>query len=167
MKTAAVVSDTHGNMELMDKIIAFIQEHHGADIVFHLGDSYTDGLYMNGNMDIECRTVPGIYCDEYENPEVPNILEEDLFGKKSAFVHDITDCSCVSDYDIVFHGHTHIPALEMEEGTYVINPGHLKEHISKGTAYSYIVLTYNGAFIECEWYHPDERPVLCRKEQVE
>jgi predicted phosphodiesterase len=166
MKTIAVVSDTHGNRELMDRIIAFIQGHHGSDTVFHLGDSYTDGLYMNENMDIECRTVPGIYCDAYEDPEVPNIMEEDLFGKKCAFVHDISDCS-VTDYDVVFHRHTHIPSFKMEDGTFVINPGHLKEHVSKGMAYSYIILTYNGAFIECEWYHPDQTPILCRREQVE
>lgn len=168
MEKVAVISDTHGNREMMDRVISFIREVHDADMMFHLGDSYKDGLYMQQRLDIECRIVPGIYCDEYGDPEIPSICEQEVCGKNILLVHDICDCKDPSCFDIVFCGHTHIADLEKREGARIINPGHLKEHVSKGRAYSYGILKKEGSEAEIifEWYHPYEKPVLCRRETV-
>ena len=167
MNTIAVISDTHGNRELMDKVISFIKNVHNADMMFHLGDSYADGVYMQDKLGITSFIVPGIYCDEYTDTHIPNVAEENICGKKVGLVHSMKDCKDLGGYDIICCGHTHIPALEEHNGTFIINPGHLKENNSKGRAYSYSVLKKNDSGIILEWYHPCEAPILCRREILE
>ena len=167
MQTIAVISDTHGNRGLMDKVISFIKSIHRADAMFHLGDSYADGIYMKEQLSIKSIVVPGIYCDEYGDIHIPNVAEEEICGKQTALVHCLKDCKELKDYDIVFCGHTHIPDIAEKDGTLIINPGHLKEEFSKGRAYSYGLLKIKDSKLIFEWYHPCETPILCRREVLE
>ena len=167
MQTIAIISDTHGNRELMDSVISFINTIHRADTLFHLGDSYADGIYMKEQLSIESIVVPGIYCDEYGDIHIPNIVEQEICGRKTALVHSVGDCKQLKAFDVVFCGHSHIPDITEEDGTLIINPGHLKEDISKGRACSYGLLKTEDTKLIFEWYHPCEKPVLCRREILE
>ena len=167
MNNIVVISDTHGNRKMMDKVVSFVNTVHSADMMFHLGDSYADGIYMKEKLSIESIVVPGIYCDEYSDMHIPNIAEEEICGKKTALVHSVGDCKELNDYDVVLCGHTHIPDIEEKNGAFIINPGHLKEDVSIGRAFSYGLLRIEASKLVFEWYHPYETPILCRRETLE
>lgn len=160
-----IVSDTHGNGEYMEKVSGFLKEVHNVDLILHLGDSYGDGKTMLQQGEVEGVVVPGIYCDEYNEDTVDNIVTREYLGKRICCVHSIKDYRTVSDkHDIVFCGHTHIPSIEKSDNMYIINPGHLKEAVSKGYAPTYGILRQEEGKLIFEWYHPAEKPELCRKE---
>ena len=76
-----VISDTHGNTGYMERVCAFLTQIHKIDRIFHLGDSYKDGLRMCDSMSVEGVTVPGIYCEEYKGSETANVVVEECLDR--------------------------------------------------------------------------------------
>ena len=116
-----VVSDTHGNYDLLQKIYL---KHQDAKYFFHLGDSELPENYLFPFLIIKGN------CDYFLNaPEKLTINYE--FGKahlehgnKIPFI--IFDSYVKSlDVDYFFYGHTHQKSFEIVGKTYVFNPGSL------------------------------------------
>lgn len=132
-----VMSDTHGNLEFMFHATDALVREHGATVLFHLGDDYRDAesLRRAGH---EVRAVPGLWCPEYERNRVPRRLLEHFDGVSIACAHALEEITG-SDRrsDILLHGHTHRPAIQERDHSIVFNPGHLKEHRSRGQIASY------------------------------
>ena len=160
----AVVSDTHGNTVYMDRVLGFIQDIHKVKLLLHLGDSYADGTYMLRESGLVGAVVPGIYCDEYHDSGFPNVIRQECGEWCLLMVHALKDYpGSGAEVNMVLYGHTHVAACENKAGIYYINPGHLKEEVSKGQAPSYGILD-TGEETIFEWYHPYKQPVLCRRE---
>ena len=168
-ESALVVSDTHGNTSLMERVTRWASAVHGVRRLFHLGDSYRDGRAMLGAGGLEGFVVPGIYCEEYTRSDVPNVITVELAGKKVRLVHALEDAEKSGEgrIDIVLFGHTHVPGVEKRGETWYVNPGHLKPGFSKGRAPSYGLLRRAEGKLVFEWYHPGtDAPVPCRLETL-
>lgn len=129
MKNIIVLSDTHGNLSAIEKLLPLMER---CDYVFHLGDCFTDILPFSGQLGDKLIFVRG-NCDmrsaqkqavvEIEGKKIL-LTHGDDFGVKGgltklAYYAQETGCNAV------FYGHTHQASLDEEEGIIYLNPGAL------------------------------------------
>lgn len=144
MKTAVVISDTHGHKENLAAISRVLDE---ADYIFHLGDGrfdmreleekYPEKVYsFKGNCDlcgglreaeIEIEGVKIFAChgDMYRVKSDPFTLAEEA-KKRGATV--------------ALYGHTHNAAIEEVNGVTLVCPGTMKFPLYAGGTYAYLVI---------------------------
>ncbi len=136
-----VVSDTHGNRKGMALLAERLKALKVA-VVLHLGDDYKDISTLQ-DAGFKVIAVPGAFCPEYAQAQVPNRPVVELEGVKLLLSHTPQrhKCDLKDDPDPqapppkvkgVLYGHTHTPALEKRRGILWVNPGHLMNRIDKG-----------------------------------
>ena len=140
-----VMSDSHGNAEAVQKVVA---QNPDADGFYHLGDGWRDFAFLSPEQGVFCIGVKG-NCDYSSN--LPQKDVRTLDGVRIAAVHG-EDFHGISDAvllavkyqaKVVLHGHTHIPSIDFVNGVFVICPGTLKY----GDVQTYAVLKIeNGTF---------------------
>ncbi|HNR35423.1 MAG TPA: metallophosphoesterase family protein [Candidatus Hydrogenedentes bacterium] len=135
-----VMSDTHGNTDLMRSVAASMARLFSAEIIFHLGDDYRDAVELS-QAGYDVRMVPGLWCPEYHDARIPRRIHETFDGVTVAGVHAEKDLRHIERAaDIVLTGHTHKPNLAILGRTFYINPGHLTARIHRGQPASYAVI---------------------------
>jgi putative phosphoesterase len=129
MKLYIVVSDTHGYLSGIKKIISQYPQAHG---LIHLGDYYKDALVLKNEFPhLEYASVPG-NCDYVLN--APRELFLEVGGKRLLLTHGHHDNvkngtsrletrALNGGFDAVLFGHTHVPCYKMVSTVHVINPG--------------------------------------------
>ncbi len=146
-----VVSDSHGEKENLKNLSRIIKEENISTII-HLGDDYDDAeLLIDEGITIE--RVPGVFSAYYTEKDVPNRKVIEFEGWKFLLTHtkerhsndmpdDIPPENFVKDgtVNIVLYGHSHVPAIGIENNVYLMNPGHLKSGDKRGFEPSYAVL---------------------------
>ena len=127
-----VVSDTHGNRELLLRARAILVEREEIDRAYHLGDDYSDAEWML-DWNVPVVTVPGFYCPEYAGGSVPRSVRERVAGRLHVLVHspDSLPAGELARADVLFCGHTHRYELAREGGLTRVNPGHMKSGVHK------------------------------------
>jgi len=123
-----VMSDSHGNAEAVEKVIA---KNPDADGFYHLGDGWRDFAFsslqpgvipigVRGNCDMGCelphkdvRTIDGVKIAAVHGEDFHGLAGAVLFGTKEKA-------------KVVLHGHTHIPNIEFVNGVFIVCPGTLK-----------------------------------------
>ena len=127
MKKLIILSDTHGNTSVIDKIL----KSNNYDIAIHAGDYECDVNYMIKNFDY---FVKG-NCDvSNQKSELFFELENKKFNLQHGHLlgtyEDLDDNIYMSDIinklnvDIIIHGHTHITKItKLDNGKYIVNPG--------------------------------------------
>jgi putative phosphoesterase len=144
-----VVSDTHGNREGMLRLADRLR-YLGVSTVLHLGDDYQD-MDTLAQAGLEVIGVPGLYCPEYRDPDIPNRRVVELGGLKLLLTHTqaLTGYDSPEDpdpelacyeVDVVLFGHTHAPRLAERQGVIWINPGHLRHRTDRGHPPSFALL---------------------------
>ncbi len=127
-----VLSDTHGNVELMHNAVVLL-DGLGATRYFHLGDNYgdCDALIAEG---YQVDRVPGIYATEYIEHTVPRKLKIKVDGVRFVLAHSEHDITTfdLDEADVVCVGHTHVYEVRDDVDRILVNPGHLKGPDSKG-----------------------------------
>ncbi|HEX72046.1 MAG TPA: hypothetical protein ENN65_01885 [Candidatus Hydrogenedentes bacterium] len=132
-----VISDTHGNLAMMQDVATALTQEHGAELILHLGDDYADALALR-DAGFPVRMAPGLWCPEYRNPRVPKLIMETFEG--------VTIACCHADQDlrgparqaaIIAMGHTHTAEIRRVGRTVFFNPGHLKAAAHRGRPASY------------------------------
>ncbi|MBQ7164250.1 MAG: metallophosphoesterase [Clostridia bacterium] len=129
MKTIAVLSDTHGNYDAIEKIMPVLES---CDFVAHLGDRFTDMQPYKKALGDKLVCVKG-NCD-FTAGDVYRILEVE--GKRLLFTHgdafgvkySLTRLALFAEEqraDAVFFGHTHAAFEETRGGVLFVNPGAL------------------------------------------
>ena len=126
-----VISDTHDNLEKVEKILKVAKER-GVRVVFHCGDIVSpfvvplfEGFELHavfGNNDGEWLYLKSKAGDSIAKG--PRELEVD--GKKVALMHEPFLLEAIvrsGVYDFVFYGHTHELDTRLEGKTLVVNPG--------------------------------------------
>ena len=128
---ALIVSDTHGSLENLKKVI----EIEKPDRVIHCGDSHNQEDRI-----AECVRVPldivGGNCDG--GFMLPNELVTTAMGKRIFVTHGhlygvysgiqtLAREAKARECEIVFYGHTHVPDIEYYDGLRIVCPGSLKE----------------------------------------
>jgi len=131
----ALISDSHDDMKQISKAVSLINERK-AKHVLHTGDMVSPftfeslkdldcpftGIFGNNDGDrvlLKDKSGGRIYIQ-------PHMLE--LGGKFIAMVHEpiaVEALALSGKYDVVIHGHTHIPYTKNEGRALVINPGKL------------------------------------------
>lgn len=137
-----VVSDTHRNRDLLDKVVTWMVQRQHISTLYHLGDDYTDVVAI-GDQFTELVQIPGLYDERYKSGEAPATVFENILGLTLYLVHsvekDATDDG-ISRSDIILHGHTHKHELHLDDGKLYFNPGHLKGMLDKNMAPTFGIL---------------------------
>jgi len=152
MYKIAVISDTHQNTEYINLFLDQIKTDTINEII-HLGDFYNDVDFLSKKSYLLTR-VPGTWTSFYKDPQIINrqIITRNqwrIFLTHTPTRHNndlpgdpnpeeiIKNKKC----DIMLYGHTHKPIINKIDEITCINPGHLKEKISLGSAPTYAILT--------------------------
>ncbi|MBO4572841.1 MAG: metallophosphoesterase [Clostridia bacterium] len=135
MKTAIVISDTHGNTADIKKLIPLIEEN---DYLFHLGDGLSDLKVLPEHLLSKVISVVGNCDPSFGDAETVRIIE----GVKVFLTHG-------HDYGVkgsksrllargkslcanaCFFGHSHKATAENVDGIWLINPGTLSRTAAK------------------------------------
>ncbi|MBO5327638.1 MAG: metallophosphoesterase [Clostridia bacterium] len=146
MKTAVIVSDSHGNRAVFDKLAPVFKE---SDYIFHLGDHCADGLALKKIYGDKVFIING-NCDIYALGENELITEIEgvkifachghLYSVKSGYdklLYKAEELGC----DIALFGHTHVATVLEYGSTTLINPGNLSRYSQN--SYCYLVI-HNG-----------------------
>jgi uncharacterized protein len=128
-----IVSDTHGNIDMLENVVDWLIRKHKISVLYHLGDDYND-VGVLADRFLEIVQVPGLYDERYRNQTLPSKLFEMVLGLTILLVHS-TDKDAtrddISKSDIILSGHTHKEELRLEDGRLFMNPGHLKGPLDK------------------------------------
>jgi putative phosphoesterase len=137
-----IVSDTHGNIGLLEKAVDLLVRKQKISMLCHLGDEYDDIAELK-DLYTELLQVPGIYDSRYKDGSLPAKLSEMVLGFSLLILHslekDLTDDD-ESRSDIILYGHTHRAELKLNEGRLYMNPGHLKGPLDKNMPPSFGLL---------------------------
>jgi putative phosphoesterase len=144
-----VMSDTHGNTRLMHSVADIMRGQLGASVIIHLGDDYSDAQELE-RMGHSLWAVPGLWCDAYRGWRVPKARVEEVDGIRVAFAHDTRDVMLVSsDAHITLVGHTHAARIVQENGSIVMNPGHLRRETDRGERASFGIIRVDSERVVC------------------
>lgn len=146
----AVISDSHGHGEIVDRII---RREQGAEVIIFLGDVTTDiEDFTYEYSDKKFYIVSG-NCDRLSN--YPYSLVARLKGINIFITHGHTlsvksgtsaleKVARQSDCRIALYGHTHIPNIKYDDGLYIVNPGSCARSRDGGNSYAVIDIRENG-----------------------
>lgn len=144
MKTAIVISDTHGHGENLAALSRLFEE---CDYIFHLGDGrgdmreieacYPEKTYtLRGNcdfcvglreveVDVEGVKIFACHGDAYRVKSEPYTIAKEARSRGAS---------------VVLYGHTHRPLVERIDGVTLVCPGTMKSPLFFGGSYAYLVI---------------------------
>ena len=144
MKKILIIGDTH-RQDIITRSV--IEDEQPFDLLLHTGDAEGSESFIESIAEAPCRFVSG-NCDYTSYP-----IEEELrIGPYRALLthgHTLrlksSPEAVASDlkakgYDILIHGHTHIPVAEYKSGLLVLSPGSLAYPRQEGRRRTYLVL---------------------------
>ena len=147
-----VVSDTHGELNNVRKLVDLCKSEIKPDIIIHLGDDSPDAEPFK-ELNVPLYVVPGVFEPHYKEPTTKRRLVVELEGLKFLLSHtdtkhqndppeekDPQEMLNSGEVDVLLHGHTHIPKIELRGRKLIINPGHLKTTDKKGYPPTYAVI---------------------------
>lgn len=127
-----VLSDSHGDKMAIDKAAKFLLQ---CDLIYHLGDNYSDIQYLSKKVLSNIKGVRG-NCD----PQLPGSEEliDEIQGIRVLLTHGhkwgvnqntfkLRYKAMETNCKIILYGHTHIGKIEEYEGIFYINPGSISE----------------------------------------
>ena len=145
MKTAVVLSDTHGYRQGIDELNGILAE---SDYIIHLGDTSSDGNYIRSRYPEKTILLNG-NCDLIKLGDDERVIQIEgvkifachghLYSVKSTLLR-LARRAKELDCKIALYGHTHSAREDESEGVTLLNPG-------CGTRYgtrSYLYLVVNG-----------------------
>jgi len=143
--TIGVMSDTHKNIELMNKAAGLMADRFAVERIYHLGDDYEDADALDGR-GVQIARIPGIYDREYADSTIPKRLTDDVAGTVILAAHSTKTIPQVEidGADIVLAGHTHLYEITPVGNAVVFNPGHLKDLSDKGREPTFGIIEIGG-----------------------
>ncbi|MBO7187500.1 MAG: YfcE family phosphodiesterase [Clostridia bacterium] len=138
MKTAIVISDTHGRRANLKLIESILPE---TDYLFFLGDGFNDVRELSLKYPQKVVAVLG-NCDGGHGDKILEIEGVKImlthghdYGVKSGLIN-LYYKACEIGAKVVFYGHTHQSNVTKEGGVTLINPGALSAYIP---SYAYVI----------------------------
>lgn len=149
-----ILSDTHGELDNVKTLIEKLKSVN-PDIIIHLGDDSPDAEPLK-ELNKPLYVVPGVFEEIYKKPETERRKIIEISGLKIMLSHtdtkhqndppdekDPQELINKGEIDILLHGHTHIPKIELRGRKLIINPGHLKKQDKKGFPPTYAIMEIN------------------------
>lgn len=145
-----VISDSHGNTRVIDKILASQPD---AKYVFFLGDCvsdiedfdllYTDKKFcvVSGNCDY-FSTLPSVGLENVNSVRILYTHGHN-FGVKGS-VERLKNTAVENCCQIVLYGHTHIANIVYDDGIYIVNRGSCSRPREGAPSYAVIDITDKG-----------------------
>ncbi len=147
-----VVSDTHGELNNVKRLVEVCRAEIKPDVIVHLGDDSPDAEPLR-ELNVPLYVVPGVYESHYREPSTKRRLIVELEGLRFLLSHtdtrhqndppeerDPQEILNSGEVDVLLHGHTHIPKIELRGRKLVVNPGHLKTSDKKGYPPTYAIM---------------------------
>lgn len=154
MLRAVVFSDSHGNYDVLERIMERHKDNAG--LFIHLGDGERELEYLKfiypekkilfaaGNCDWDSEAPD---CGMVEFGEKRIFYTHGYrFGVKGGLEKAISEAES-RGADILLFGHTHIPFIGRENGLYIMNPGSCACPREGAPTYGVIDFTENGIFM--------------------
>ncbi len=149
MKTAIILSDTHGNVKDLKKLIQVIEE---TDYIIHLGDGENDLNFLpehekskliqvKGNCD--CGNLPSERVIEIEGVKI-FMTHGHNYSVKST-LYKLLSKGKELDVQMCLYGHNHTANIETVDGICLVNPGTVYRY-STTKSYCYCVF-YDGKVV--------------------
>jgi len=141
VKKIIIISDTHGNLSAMEKLLPIMKE---SDYVFHLGDFARDIKQFEREFDNKIFSVKG-NCDgggEDLLIEIDGVKMLLTHGDKYSVKWSLLKLKYKAKelgVRVVFYGHTHNADILDEDGIYFINPGCMNRFTDKSYCYAVLV----------------------------
>lgn len=145
MKTAVVISDTHGNRSFSESLDAIFAE---SDYIIHLGDTSADGREISKKYPVKTIAING-NCELFNLGDNERVLEIEgvkilachghRYGVKQSLLKlaaRAKELGCA----VALYGHTHEAREDEIDGVTLLNPGTGSRYSQK----SYIYLIING-----------------------
>lgn len=155
-----VMSDSHQNLNYVEKITDFLVKHYNIDYIVHLGDDYSDTKVFE-KYDVKVIKVPGVFSTRYQDLNITNrklVKFEGLYFMVSHTVksheNDLPTDPVPEEIiennkvDVFLYGHSHIPVIEKKNNILFINPGHLKTEDRKGYPPTVALLEVENKYIK-------------------
>lgn len=144
MKTAVVISDTHGHGENLDSLSRVFEE---CDYIFHLGDGRADMCFIEEKYPLKAYSFKG-NCDfgvglREEVVEIEGVTLFACHGDRYRVKNTLSDLSAEAKRrgaTIALYGHTHRAEIAEENGVTLVCPGTLKYPPYRGGTYAYLVI---------------------------
>lgn len=145
MKTIVVISDTHGNRQLLDKLDPIFAEN---DYIIHLGDTSSDGNYIRTKHPEKTYVING-NCDVMslgESEKVISVGGVKIFAchghrySVKSSLHKLAERAKSLGCNIALYGHTHRASETEIDGVTLLNPGAGKRYGEN----SYLYIVING-----------------------
>lgn len=148
-----VMSDSHGNIAMMQMAADLMIDEFKAEVIVHLGDDYADTRKLDSR-GRPLYAVPGMYEAAWEDQKISHRLIRQFGGVTFLMSHtsmrdshdrtgDINPGRALSRYgaQVLLHGHTHrFGVMRAVDGLIVINPGHLKSDSDRGAIPTFAVI---------------------------
>ena len=148
MKTMVILSDTHRNLQPLEKIERVLSE---SDYIVHLGDMASDANALMRAYPEKTYVVAG--NNDFFGGEKELVLDVEgrrifachghRYGVKSG-TQRLTAAAKERFCDIALFGHTHTPFVQEEDGVLLINPGCMTR-FSPSATYCYLVINRDKA----------------------
>jgi hypothetical protein len=150
MKTFIIVSDSHGNRGMFERMATVLKE---CDYILHLGDTSSDGNYLKTLYGDKVTIING-NCDPVKLGQDECVLDVEgaklflchghLYGVKygtQKLLARAKELGCQA----ALYGHTHRAEATEQDGIYIINPGTTTRYTLSQT-YCYMVI-HNGKIV--------------------
>ncbi|SKA90033.1 hypothetical protein SAMN05443428_11016 [Caloramator quimbayensis] len=123
-----VVSDSHGNLYMLDKAIKSMGN---LDYIIHLGDEYRDIIKVNEKYKLPIEYVSG--NNDFGAERIPEKILS-ISGKKIFITHghrynvyfgleSLYFKALETDAELVLYGHTHVQDIKSKGDIILLNPG--------------------------------------------
>lgn len=147
MKTAIVISDTHGNRRILEKLYPLFEEN---DYIIHLGDGNRDmseivrafpekTFVCQGNCDFPTAYSEAERMLEIEESKILCCHGHRYHVKQT--LREYKEEAISRGCNVALYGHTHIADITEEDGVILLNPGNCTLYESQP---SYAYLVFNG-----------------------
>jgi hypothetical protein len=165
MLSIGIVSDSHHNINNLNKAVEFLVKEKQIDTLLHLGDFYDDVEKIDKKFldNIKIYRVPGTQSEYYNYDKVPNKIIINFEKLRCLLTHvprvhqnDKNDLLNIDELvknkkiDVMFYGHSHQYRIMYENNVLYINPGHLKDIDVQGNppTFAYVEIDGNKIYIK-------------------
>lgn len=148
-----LLSDSHLYNEILENVLRNVKSDliiHCGDGVFHENDPLLNKIYtVRGNHDLPFLPInQSIDIDKYKC-----LITHGHFFHIYAGYDELYQYMVENQYDICFHGHTHVPHVEYYHDKLMINPGSIMFNRGSSECGSYAIVDVDDHHIQVTFYN--------------